>query len=83
MQVLGEKVYVTYAKQNANKHDDVGGQGNGFIDVFNLNGTPGLPGGKVPLVRADRSTRRGGWRWHRRASGPRGVTCWWATSRAG
>ena len=50
VQVLGNKVYVTYAKQNANKHDDVGGQGNGFIDVFNLNGTPGLPGGKERLV---------------------------------
>src|SRR4029077_18593177 len=50
VQVLGDKVYVTYAKQNANKHDDVGGQGNGFIDVFNLNGTPGLPGGKERLV---------------------------------
>ena len=50
VQVLGSKVYVTYAKQNANKHDDVGGQGNGFIDVFNLDGTPGLPGGKERLV---------------------------------
>jgi hypothetical protein len=28
----------------------VGGQGNGFIDVFNLDGTPGLPGGKERLV---------------------------------
>ncbi|MDB5352121.1 MAG: hypothetical protein JWN86_3368 [Planctomycetota bacterium] len=50
VQVLGGKVYVTYAKQDASKHDDVGGQGNGFIDVFNLNGTPGLPGGKQRLV---------------------------------
>jgi uncharacterized protein (TIGR03118 family) len=50
VQVLGNKVYVTYAKQNANKHDDVAGQGHGFIDVFNLDGTPGLPGGKERLV---------------------------------
>ncbi|HEV3309628.1 MAG TPA: TIGR03118 family protein, partial [Chloroflexota bacterium] len=50
VQVLGDKVYVTYAKQDANKHNDVGGQGNGFIDVFNLDGTPGLPGGKERLV---------------------------------
>jgi hypothetical protein len=28
----------------------VGGQGHGFIDVFNLDGTPGLPGGKERLV---------------------------------
>ena len=50
VQVLGDKVYVTYAKQDANKHDDVGGQGNGFVDVFNLDGTPGLPGGQERLV---------------------------------
>jgi uncharacterized protein (TIGR03118 family) len=50
VQVLGSKVYVTYAKQDANKHDDVGGQGHGFVDVFNLDGTPGLPGGKERLV---------------------------------
>src|SRR5262249_42624149 len=50
VQVLGSKVYVTYALQDANKHDDVGGQGHGFIDVFNRNGTPGLPGGKERLV---------------------------------
>src|SRR5262249_30249723 len=28
VQVLGDKVYVTYAKQDAAKHDDVAGQGN-------------------------------------------------------
>ena len=50
VQVLGSKVYVTYAKQDATKHDDVAGQGHGFVDVFNLDGTPGLPGGKERLV---------------------------------
>ena len=50
VQVLGGKVYVTYAKQDANKLNDVGGQGNGFVDVFNLDGTPGLPGGTERLV---------------------------------
>src|SRR5260370_20469385 len=50
VQVLGDKVYASYAKQNAAKHDDVGGAGHGFIDVFNLDGTPGLPGGKKRLV---------------------------------
>jgi uncharacterized protein (TIGR03118 family) len=44
------KIYVTYAKQNADKHDDVGGQGNGFVDVFNLDGTPGLAKGKMRLI---------------------------------
>jgi uncharacterized protein (TIGR03118 family) len=28
-------VFVTFAKQDAEKHDDVAGQGNGLIDVFN------------------------------------------------
>jgi uncharacterized protein (TIGR03118 family) len=50
VQVLGDKVYVTYALQNADRHDDVGGPGHGFVDVFNLNGTPGLPDGTARLV---------------------------------
>jgi uncharacterized protein (TIGR03118 family) len=50
VQALGNKLYVTYAKQDANKHNDVAGKGNGFVDVFNLDGTPGLPGGKARLV---------------------------------
>jgi hypothetical protein len=29
---------VTYAKQNAEKHDDVAGPGNGYVDVFNTDG---------------------------------------------
>lgn len=45
VQVLGGKLYVTYALQNATKHDDVGGPHQGFVDVFNLDGTPGLPWG--------------------------------------
>lgn len=35
---LGGKLYVTYARQNGAKHDDVAGAGNGFVDVFDLNG---------------------------------------------
>jgi uncharacterized protein (TIGR03118 family) len=53
VQVLGGKVYVTYAKQDATKHDDVAGHNHGFIDVFNLNGTPGLPDGTARLVTRD------------------------------
>lgn len=48
--VLNGKVYVTYALQNAQKHDDVAGLGHGFVDVFNLDGTPGLRGGTVRLI---------------------------------
>jgi uncharacterized protein (TIGR03118 family) len=29
---------VTYAKQNAQKHDDVAGPGHGFVDVFDTDG---------------------------------------------
>jgi uncharacterized protein (TIGR03118 family) len=36
--VLGNRVYVSYAKQDAARHDDVAGAGHGFINVFNLNG---------------------------------------------
>jgi uncharacterized protein (TIGR03118 family) len=38
IQVLGNVLYVTYAMQNAAKHDDVAGQGHGFVDAFDLNG---------------------------------------------
>jgi uncharacterized protein (TIGR03118 family) len=38
IQNLGGKLYVTYAKQDAAKHDDVPGPGNGFVDVFDLDG---------------------------------------------
>jgi len=32
------KLFVTFAIQNAEKHDDVAGPGNGFVDVFDVNG---------------------------------------------
>ncbi len=35
----GDNVYVSYAKQNAAKHDDVAGLGNGAINVFDKTGT--------------------------------------------
>jgi Domain of unknown function (DUF4214) len=36
--VLNGKIYVTYAMQDAEKHDDVAGPGNGFTDTFSLDG---------------------------------------------
>jgi uncharacterized protein (TIGR03118 family) len=36
--VLGGRVYVSYAKQDADKHDDVAGPGHGFVNVFTMNG---------------------------------------------
>ena len=50
IQVLNGKVYVTYALQNAIKHDDVAGPHHGFVDVFNTDGTPGLAGNNVRLI---------------------------------
>jgi len=32
------ELYVTYAKQDEDKEDDVAGKGNGFIDVFDTDG---------------------------------------------
>src|SRR6185437_5218484 len=50
VQVLNGKVYVTYALQDDGKHDDVAGSGHGFVDVFNLDGTPGLADGTMRLT---------------------------------
>jgi uncharacterized protein (TIGR03118 family) len=38
IQELHDLIYVSYAKQNALKHDDVAGPGHGFIDVYTLDG---------------------------------------------
>jgi uncharacterized protein (TIGR03118 family) len=38
IQNIGGQLYVTYAMQDAPKHDDVRGLGNGFVDVFDLSG---------------------------------------------
>jgi uncharacterized protein (TIGR03118 family) len=35
---IGGNLYVTYALQNAEKHDDVAGPAHGFVDVFDTNG---------------------------------------------
>ena len=36
---IGGQLYVTYALQDAAKHDEVPGAGNGFVDVFDTSGT--------------------------------------------
>jgi uncharacterized protein (TIGR03118 family) len=38
IQNIGGVLFVTYAKQDAEKHDDVAGQGNGFVDMFDTDG---------------------------------------------
>ena len=35
---LGGNLYVTYALQNAAKHDDVAGPAHGFVDIYDTNG---------------------------------------------
>ena len=37
--VINGDLYVTYALQDAAKHDDVAGPGHGFVDIYNLDGT--------------------------------------------
>ncbi|MEP6648001.1 MAG: TIGR03118 family protein [Saprospiraceae bacterium] len=39
VQNIDGKLYVTYAKQSADKKDDVSGAGNGYVNIFNTNGT--------------------------------------------
>lgn len=38
IQLLDGKLYVSYAMQDAAKHDDVAGPGNGFVDVYDTSG---------------------------------------------
>jgi uncharacterized protein (TIGR03118 family) len=38
VEAIHDKLYVTYAQQDAAKTDDVAGPGNGFVDVYDLNG---------------------------------------------
>jgi uncharacterized protein (TIGR03118 family) len=38
IQAIGTNLFVTYAKQDADKHDDVAGAGFGFVDVFSPSG---------------------------------------------
>jgi uncharacterized protein (TIGR03118 family) len=38
IQNINGDLFVTYAKQDAAKHDDVAGRGNGFVDIFDTDG---------------------------------------------
>jgi uncharacterized protein (TIGR03118 family) len=39
VQNIGATLFVSYAKQDAQEHTNVGGAGNGYVAIFNLNGT--------------------------------------------
>jgi uncharacterized protein (TIGR03118 family) len=55
---IGGRLFVTYAKQNDAKHDDVAGPGHGFVDVFDTEAASW-----TGSLREARSTRPGAWRW--------------------
>jgi uncharacterized protein (TIGR03118 family) len=85
VQVIEGLIFVTFAKQDAAKHDDDAGPGRGFIDTFNLqtgtfrrfaSGT--AAGGKIKEFNSPWGIA---WRPSRLASMP--TNCWWATSGAG
>lgn len=38
VQAIGDRLVVTYALQNAQKHDDVKGPGHGFVDLYSASG---------------------------------------------
>ena len=38
IQNINGDLFVTYAMQDATKHDDVAGRGNGFVDIFDTDG---------------------------------------------
>jgi uncharacterized protein (TIGR03118 family) len=38
IQNIGGSLFVTYAKQDAQRHDDVAGDGNGFVEIFTPSG---------------------------------------------
>jgi len=38
IQTIGNRIFVSYAKQGADAHDDVAGQGLGFVDAYDFSG---------------------------------------------
>ena len=76
--LLGSRVFVTYAKQDAAKHDDVAGAGHGFVDVYST-------GGRLldRFARRGVLNSRGGSRDRSRDFRPSRAPSWWATSGTG
>jgi uncharacterized protein (TIGR03118 family) len=50
IQLLAGKLYVSYAKVDLATGKASPGLGQGFVNVFNLDGSPGLPNGLVRLI---------------------------------
>ena len=38
IQTIGSRIFVTYAKQDADAEDEIAGQGRGFVDVYDTSG---------------------------------------------
>ena len=45
IQVIGRQVFVTYAVQDAAKHDLIAGAGNGAVSIFDMDGHSAVAGG--------------------------------------
>jgi uncharacterized protein (TIGR03118 family) len=74
--ILGGNVYVAYARQDSQKHDDAAGPGNGYVTVFSQTGTL-----MTHLIAAGPLNSPWGLAIARRLpSGPTRETFWWATS---
>jgi len=70
IQNVNGTLYVTFARQDKARHDDVPGKGRGFVDAFDTSGTLLR---RVP--RAGTSTRRGASRWRPPRSVRSPTTC--------
>ncbi len=75
VQNIGGDLYVTFAKQDAQKHDEVDGAGLGYVQVFSPTGQFELP---APRLVAQRSPGASPWR--RETSVSIATTCWSASS---
>jgi len=75
IQNIGGDLFVSFALQNKAHHDDVGGAGNGFVDVFDTSGTL-----KGRFASMGSLNSPGAWPWLPPVSARSAMTCWWATS---
>ena len=78
IQTTGNRIFVSYAQQDADREDEIPGAGKGYVDAFDFDGTLL---GRVASRR--RSARRGASPRRRRTSASSAATTWSATSATG